>query len=1186
MPALPKPHYPTSPNGSIRWGQLYGCSDEWLIAQTAQDFDGLLLLVTPDLHTAYREEASLQFFAPDVPRHIFPDWETLPYDVFSPHEDIISERLKTLATLENLKRGVLIVPATTLLHRVAPTSYVHGHTFMVRKGAPLDIDKLRKQLEEAGYRHVSQVMEHGEYATRGSLVDLFPMGGNTPYRIDLFDDEIDTIRTFNPETQISEEQVESIELLPAREFPLDEEGIKAFRRNYREQVEGDLSRSFIYESVSQGKPPAGIEYYLPLFFEHTATLFDYLPKKTLLVLSEGMEAAVAQFWESVEYRYEQRRHDVERPLLAPQKLFLTAELLGSYLREYASVEVRRFKETDVFSKPPHPNLPPQGGKGQEGTPDEISSPPSPLAGEGLGMGGNAASHNYPVSALPSLLIHARHEQPLFVLTNFLKDLKGRVLFTAESAGRREAFLSLLRDNQITVQPVESWQDFLTGRQQMAVTVAPLEDGFWLPDARLAIIPENLLHGVQIQQQRRRKKTTRDADAIIRNLTDLSEGAPVVHEEHGVGRYLGLETVTAGGVTAEYLLIEYANNDRLYVPVAALHLVSRYTGADPEHAPLHRLGNDQWDRAKQKAAEKARDVAAELLDIHARRAAQQGHSFPFDDNDYRLFAGAFPFEETPDQGLAIENVIKDMRSPQPMDRVVCGDVGFGKTEVAMRAAFVAANAGKQVAMIAPTTLLVQQHLNNFRDRFADWPFRIESLSRFKTGKETTTALGELAAGKIDIVIGTHKLLQDDIQFKNLGLVIIDEEHRFGVRHKEQMKKLRANVDMLTMTATPIPRTLNMSLSGLRDLSIIATPPTQRHAIKTFVTEWNKTTVQEACARELSRGGQVYVLHNEVKTIGKITEELEGMLPNVKVKFAHGQMRERELENIMSDFYHQRFQILVATTIIESGIDVPTANTIIINRADKLGLAQLHQLRGRVGRSHHRAYAYLIAPPKPNMTPDAVKRLEAIESLEDLGVGFTLATHDLEIRGAGELLGEGQSGQIQEIGFNLYNDLLERAVKALKSGNVPELTATSSRTTVELGAPALIPDDYLPDVHSRLILYKRVASAPTQESLDELQVEMIDRFGLLPEPTKTLFSVTRVKLVAQELGIKKLDMNAKGGRIIFDKQPNIDPMKVIQLIQKRPWMFKLDGQDKLRFEVELPTVEEREEWVVKLMGEIGA
>ena len=1143
MSALVKPVYPAAPNGYGRWGQLYGSALDWLIAQAAKGFDGLTVLVTPDMQAAYRLDASLQFFAPTLSRHIFPDWETLPYDVFSPHEDIISERLKTLATLQSLKQGVLIVPASTLLHRLAPTAYVHGHTFILRKGMPLDMDKLRKQLNEAGYRHVSQVMEHGEYASRGSIVDLFPMGSQTPYRIDLFDDEIDTIRTFNPENQRTADTVDSIELLPAREFPLDEAGIRTFRQHYRARIDGDLSRSRIYEGVSQGKPPAGIEYYLPLFFEHTATLFDYLPKQTLLMLTEGVETAVNNFWQNVDYRYEQRRHDIERPLLAPDKLFLTSAGLQSYLSDYPRVELQHFKF-------------------------------------------ESAGVNYSIAALPSLLIHQRQEQPLFLLINFLKELKGRVLFTAESAGRREALITLLREQQISVQTVDNWYAFYHGKADIAVTVAPLDEGFWLPDTRIAVIPENLLHGVQIQQRRSRKKATRDADAIIRNLTDLSEGAPVVHEEHGVGRYLGLQTVTAGGVAAEYLLIEYANKDKLYVPVASLHLVSRYTGADPDHAPLHKLGTDQWEKARSKAAEKARDVAAELLDIHARRAAQQGQSFAFDESDYRLFAGAFPFEETPDQALAIENVIKDMRSKQPMDRVVCGDVGFGKTEVAMRAAFVAANAGKQVAMVAPTTLLVQQHLNNFRDRFADWPFRIESLSRFKTGKESNKTLDALAAGSIDIVIGTHKLLQDDVLFKNLGLVIIDEEHRFGVRDKEQMKKLRANVDMLTMTATPIPRTLNMSLSGLRDLSIIVTPPTQRHAIKTFVTEWNKTTIQEACARELSRGGQVYVLHNEVKTIGTITEELEAMLPNVGIRFAHGQMRERELESIMSDFYHQRFQVLVATTIIESGIDVPTANTIIINRADKLGLAQLHQLRGRVGRSHHRAYAYLIAPPKSALTPDAVKRLEAIESLEDLGVGFTLATHDLEIRGAGELLGEGQSGQIQEIGFNLYNDLLDRAVKALKAGKVPDLDPrTQSRTTVELGAPALIPDDYLPDVHSRLILYKRIASAPTQQALDELRVEMIDRFGLLPEPTKNLFSVTRVKLIAQSLGVRKLDMNAKGGRMVFEQKPNIDPMKVIQLIQKRPWVFKLDGQDKLRFEIELATLEEREEWVVKLMGEIA-
>lgn len=1138
-----QPAYPPPKQGKIRWGQLYGNAAEALIAQTANEFKGLVLLVTSDTHQAYRMEASLRFFAPELPVHIFPDWETLPYDIFSPHEDIISERLKILARLPTLQQGILIVPVATLMQRLAPTNYVQGHSLLLKAGMKLEIDSFRKHLDKTGYQNVSQVMQHGEYATRGALVDLFPMGSTIPYRIDLFDEEIDSIRSFSTESQRTADNFKQVELLPAREFPLDDAGIKLFRSNYRQQVEGDLHRSRIYEAVSHGKPPAGIEYYLPLFFESTATLFDYLPTKTLLILEDGIPTAVEQFWQSLQHRYEQRRHDIERPLLPPDQLFLNAELLKSFIREYRSIEVQSFK----------------------------------LETEG---------QNYATAALPSLLIHPRHEQPLFLLLQFLKDLKGRVLFTAESAGRREALIELLRDQSISVQTVDSWQAFVQGKAEMAVTVARLEQGFWLPDAHSAVVPENLLHGVQIQQQRRRKKTTRDADAIIRNLTDLNEGAPVVHEEHGVGRYLGLQMVTTGGVEAEYLLIEYANKDRLYVPVASLHLVSRYTGADPDHAPLHRLGTDQWEKARSKAAEKARDVAAELLDIHARRAAQKGHSFPFDENDYRLFAGAFPFEETPDQALAIENVIKDMRSAQPMDRVVCGDVGFGKTEVAMRAAFVAANAGKQVVMIAPTTLLVEQHLTNFRDRFADWPFRIESLSRFKTVKESSKALAALATGTIDIVIGTHKLLQDDVVFKNLGLVIIDEEHRFGVRDKEQMKKLRANVDMLTMTATPIPRTLNMSLSGLRDLSIIATPPTQRHAIKTFVTEWNKTTIQEACARELARGGQAYVLHNEVKTIGRITEEISELLPNIEVRFAHGQMRERELESLMSDFYHQRFQILVATTIIESGIDVPTANTIIINRADKLGLAQLHQLRGRVGRSHHRAYAYLITPPKKLLTQDAVKRLEAIESLEELGVGFTLATHDLEIRGAGELLGEDQSGQIQEIGFNLYNDLLERAVKALKSGKTPDLDPRSqSRTTVELGAPALIPDDYLPDVHSRLILYKRIASAAHQEALDELRVEMIDRFGLLPEPVKTLFSATRVKLIAQNLGVRKLDMNPKGGRIIFDTKPNIDPMKIIQLIQKRPWMFKLDGQDKLRFEVELTTVEEREDWVIKLMAEIS-
>lgn len=1135
--------YPPPKQGLVRWGQLYGSSQEWLIAQTASEFKGVVVLITSDTHAAHVLQAGLNFFAPGLHSSIFPDWETLPYDLFSPHEDIVSERLKTLAQLPTLQHGVLIVPVTTLMQRIAPPDYVQQHTLMLNTGMRLNIDSFRKHLEKSGYRHTSQVMEHGEYATRGALIDLFPMGSNEPYRIDLFDDEIETIRSFSPETQRTENKLEQIELLPAREFPLDEEGIQQFRANYRQQIEGDITVSRIYNDVSKGNPPAGLEYYLPLFFAQTANLFDYLPEKTLVIQVGAIPAAIEAFRDNIKHRYEERRHDIERPILPPASLYITPTELQDLLNRQRVIHTRNFEW-------------------------------------------QSEARNYATRALPSLLIHARHEQPLLLLHQFLKDLQGRVLFTAESPGRREALIGMLRDNHLHLTPVDSWQAFLDSDERMAVTVAPLEAGFWHADSGIAVVPENLLHGELVRQKRRRSRPTRDADAIIRNLTDLNEGAPVVHEEHGIGRYLGMQTLATGGVTSEYLMLEYAGGDKLYVPVASLHLVSRYTGMAAENAPLHKLGTEVWDKSRKRAAEKAHDVAAELLEIHARRAAQKGQSFSLDESDYRLFASAFPFEETPDQALAIEAVIADMCSEQPMDRVVCGDVGFGKTEVAMRAAFVAANAGKQVAMIAPTTLLVQQHLNNFMDRFADWPFRIESISRFKTPAQLKKALANLANGQIDILIGTHKLLQRDVVFKNLGLVIIDEEHRFGVRHKEQLKKLRANVDMLTMTATPIPRTLNMSLSGLRDLSIIATPPVQRHAIKTFVSEWSNALVQEACAREVARGGQVYVLHNEVKSIEKMTNDLSELMPNINVRFAHGQMRERELESIMQDFYHQRFQILVATTIIESGIDVPTANTIIINRADKLGLAQLHQLRGRVGRSHHRAYAYLITPPKRGLSTDAKKRLEAIESLEDLGVGFTLATHDLEIRGAGELLGDDQSGQIQEIGFTLYNELLERAVKALKCGQMPELDKPLHKlTTVDLGSPALIPEDYLPDVHTRLILYKRIASAADNEALSDLRIEMIDRFGLLPPQVQTLFATTRIKLVAQDMGIRKLDMSAGGGRILFDEQPNINPVKIIGLIQKQPRTFKLDGQDKLRITKEIEDAEQRVEWILKLLKEIS-
>ncbi len=1147
------PLYPDKQTQHASWGQLHGCAQDLLIANTAKEYKGLVIVITPDSHSSYSSKDNIRFFLgkSDTEVHIFPDWETLPYDVFSPHEDLISDRLKTLSQLNTLQQGVLIVPVATLMHLLPPVDYVRANTLMLKVGDKLDIETFRTQLDEAGYRNVTQVMEHGEYSSRGSLIDLFPMGNDKPYRIDLFDNEIETIRSFNPEDQRTIEQVEKIELLPAHEFPLNSEGINKFRENYSTRIGGDLARSQIYDNVSNGNAPSGIEYYLPLFFDSTATLFDYLPEKTLVINTDSTKAAAETFSKLIDDRYEQRRHDIERPLLPPEDLFLNAQALFSQIEQYRRIDSHHFE--------------------QQKTSED--------------------SYNYPVSTLPSLMIQGRSETPLILLMQFLnqfnKSSTGRVLFTADSAGRRENLLGLLRDNRFTVSVVDSWQDFIDSDAEMALTIAPMEQGFWTKTdiGSFAIIPESSLFGQQVQQKRRRQKPTRDADTIIRNLTDLTEGDPVVHEEHGVGRYQGMQKLTTGGIEQEFILLTYARGDKLYVPVASLHLISRYTGVSAEHAPLHTLGTEHWDKVRKKAAQKAHDIAAELLEIHARRAAQKGHSFPFNELEYHAFADTFPFEETPDQALAIGTVIKDMISAQPMDRVTCGDVGFGKTEVAMRATFVASNAGKQVAIIAPTTLLVQQHTKNFKDRFADWPFKIGSLSRFKSPRETRETLAQMASGDLDIVIGTHKLLQKDIIFKDLGLVIIDEEHRFGVRHKEQLKKLRANVDMLTLTATPIPRTLNMSLSGLRDLSIIATPPTQRHSIKTFVHEWDKALIQEACARELARGGQIYFLHNEVKTIQKMTEDLEDFLPDTKVRFAHGQMPERELESIMSDFYHQRFQVLVATTIIESGIDVPTANTIIINRADKLGLAQLHQIRGRVGRSHHKAYAYLIIPSKKLITADAKKRLEAIESLEDLGVGFTLASHDLEIRGAGELLGDDQSGQIQEIGFNMYNDLLERAVKALKAGKIPELDGREVRTTVDLGMPALIPDDYLPDVHNRLIMYKRIASAKYADDLRELRVEMIDRFGLIPDPVKNLFEATRLKQIAQELGILKLDMGEEGGRILFNEKPNIDPMKIMQLIQKRPWEFKVKGQDKLYFEYEaMQELDQRVQWVKRLFNDI--
>ncbi|WP_435101299.1 transcription-repair coupling factor [Arhodomonas sp. AD133] len=1144
-----EPQLPTRSGERREWHDLAGDSAALAMASAAAHHGGLTLIVTATAHEAQMLDAAIRFFAVDgLPVHTLPDWETLPYDVFSPHQDIISERLRTLHALPRTERGVLLVPGATLMQRIAPPSFLEGTTLLLAEGDRLDLGAMRERLERAGYRCVSEVMEHGEFAVRGSILDLFPMGSDAPYRIDLFDDEVDTIRRFDPESQRSSGRVERIELLPAREFPTGEDGVKRFRRNWRAHFEGDPTASLVYREVSDGHLPNGVEYYLPLFFDETATLFDYLPGDTLILRTDGLDSALDADWEHIATRYEQRRHDRERPLLPPQALYLRPDELRERLNALPQASVSG------------------------------SAPASE----------RAATVRHNVEPLPALRSVPAAERPLAALEAFVAEHEGRILFVAETAGRRERLMEHLAPLNIKPRVANGWQTFLAGADLRAITTGPLEAGFVLADnPPVAVIPEAALFADRASQKRRRQRAERDPDAIIRDLTDLHIDAPVVHEDHGVGRYKGLQTLEVGGVATEFLTLEYSGGDKLYVPVSSLHLVTRYTGMDSDHAPMHRLGGEQWDRAKRKAAERARDVAAELLDIYARRAARKGHAYRYEHDEYRRFAEQFPFEETPDQETAIAAVIRDLESEQPMDRVVCGDVGFGKTEVAMRAAFVGVQEGHQVAVLVPTTLLAQQHYQNFIDRFADWPVRIELLSRFRSQKEQSATLRDLADGKVDIVIGTHKLLQPSVKFRELGLVIMDEEHRFGVRQKERLKALRAQVDVLTLTATPIPRTLNMSLAGMRDLSIIATPPARRLAVRTFVNEWNDALVQEACLRELHRGGQVYFLHNDVDSIDRIARDVEALVPEARVRIAHGQMPERELERVMLDFYHQRFNVLVCTTIIESGIDVPSANTIVINRADRLGLAQLHQLRGRVGRSHHRAYAYLIAPPRRSMTSDAAKRLDAIAAHEDLGVGFTLASHDLEIRGAGELLGEDQSGQIQEVGFTLYTELLERAVRDIKTGKEPELDRPLHHgTEVDLRIPALLPHDYLPDVHTRLVQYKRIANATNTEALRELQVEMIDRFGLLPEPAKNLFRLTELKLTAQQLGIRRVEAGPGGGMLEFGDAPRVDPAALVRLVQEQPGVYRLEGQEKLRFRVPTEDADSRLQQVDRLLDTLAA
>jgi transcription-repair coupling factor (superfamily II helicase) len=1138
------PTLPTKPGRPHFWSNLNGCADSLALANAVRNNNNLFVVVTRDNHTALRLEHEVRFFLGDESAVLqFPDWETLPYDLYSPLPEIVSDRLRTLSKLPQIKQGLLIVSVSTLLQKLSPRTHILAHTFTVKIGEQLNIDLTRQKLEQGGYQNVSQVFQHGEFAVRGSIIDLFPMGHSTPYRIELFDDEVESIRTFNPESQRSLEKTDSIELFPAREFPFDEAAIKQFRPAFRNAFPGKES-SVIYKEVSKELAPSGIEYYFPLFVEQTESLFSYFPDTTTLIFSgEETITTALHFHQEVESRYEERRHDSDRPILPPQQLWLSPSELDEQIKRFKLVQITADSEQ------------------KSGT-------------------------SYRARQLPELSLQSKHKEPAEQLQQFLDQFDGKTLLISETAGHREALIETLKPFQLRPITINTWDDFLESDHALSILVAPMDHGIWLDKPAIAIITETQLAGEKVQQRRRRRKSSKhELENIINNLSDLEMGVAVVHRDHGVGRYLGLKKMSVGEIETEFLTLEYANEDKLYVPVSSLHLIGRFNGASPENAPLHKLGSGQWQKARRKAMERVRDVAAELLEVNAKRGARKGYTFKLDQTDYSNFAAAFPFEETPDQMTAIEQVVADMCSNKPMDRVICGDVGFGKTEVAMRATFVAVQSGKQVAIVAPTTLLAQQHFQNFRDRFADWPVRIESLSRFNTKKQQDQTIAALSEGKADIVIGTHKLFQKSIQYRGLGLVIIDEEHRFGVTQKEYFKKLRSEVDLLTLTATPIPRTLNMAMSGLRDISIIASPPPNRHTIQTFVSEWNSNEVREACLREIRRGGQIYFLHNNVESMPGMMSELEKVIPEARIEMAHGQMPEKALEQIMLDFYHQRFNLLLCSTIIESGIDVPSANTIIINRADKLGLAQLHQLRGRVGRSHHRAYAYLIRPPEKVLTKDAVKRLNAIESAGELGAGFTLSSHDMEIRGAGELLGDGQSGQIQEIGFTLYTELLERAVEAIRSGKQPELeTAIDSGPEIELQLAAIIPDDYLPDVHSRLVLYKRIASAESSDELRTLQIEMIDRFGLLPDSAKNLFSVTEMKLKSAKLGIHKITASAVGGTLTFTEQPNINPEAIIGLIQKEAATYKLDGPEKLRFSCNLEENSDRIDFVSALLNRL--
>lgn len=1122
-----------------------GSADALLLARFAQAQAAqhrITAIVTAEPADTQRLEDELAFFAPGLRVAVFPDWETLPYDTFSPHQDLISERLATLWRIQQRDVDIVLMPASTALVRLAPPAFMAGYTFHFKQKEKLDEAALKAQLTLAGYTHVSQVVSPGEYAVRGGLIDLFPMGSPVPYRVDLFGDEVDSIRTFDPDSQRSLYPVPEVRLLPGREFPMDEEARAAFRARWREKMEGDPSKVRLYKDIGTGIATAGIEYYLPLFFESTATIFDYLGEAAVVALHGEVDDALKRFWTDTRERHRFLQHDRERPILPPEDLFLKPEDFFALCNAHAQLALRGNEAVD-WARP-----------------------------------------------LPDLSVDRGAPEPLARLQAHVSGTAHRVLIVAESEGRRESLLELLRDNRIEPPSVGSLAEFEAGDERFAITAAPLAEGFFWhePGEQIAIqfvTETELFASAPTARRRRKQEQVSDVNALIKDLSELKVGDPVVHVNHGIGRYVGLVNMDLGDGPSEFLHLEYADNATLKIPVAQLHLIARYTGVSAEEAPLHRLGSGQWDKAKRKAAEQVRDTAAELLNLYARRAAREGFAFRFTPHDYEAFAASFGFEETADQQAAIHAVIQDMISPKPMDRLVCGDVGFGKTEVALRAAFVAVNGGKQVAILAPTTLLAEQHYQNIADRFGKWPVRVAELSRFRSPKEVKAALDGLEDGTVDIVIGTHKLLSKDVKFKRLGLLVIDEEHRFGVRHKEAIKAMRAEVDVLTLTATPIPRTLGMALEGLRDLSVIATAPQRRLAIKTFVRNESSGTIREAVLRELKRGGQVYFLHNEVETIQARHDKLAELLPEARIAIAHGQMPERQLETVMRDFVAQRHNVLLCSTIIETGIDVPSANTIVMSRADKFGLAQLHQLRGRVGRSHHQAYAYLLVPDVEGLTKQAAQRLEAIQQMEELGSGFYLAMHDLEIRGAGEVLGDNQSGNMMEVGFQLYNDMLSEAVRSLKAGQEPDLLSPLSATTeINLHAPALLPDAYCGDVHTRLSLYKRLASANKADQIDTMLEEITDRFGKLPPQGQTLFDVHRLRVLAKPYGVTKIDAGEKLMVISFRPNPPVDALRIIELVQKNRHI-KLAGNDKLRIERDTPLAKDRAQLIRDVLRSLG-